>query len=726
MTATGFSGPLGGSDPIGKLKGALDPTLERLSGVTACLLPILKEMDWQGDMREIAEALPHFVDEIDLTHLRNTLLNLGYETHPAKTVLGRMDKRLVPCIFVEAETEETTVILSMTGKLAKVWRNGNLDTVDLRTAQLDGTAYYITKSGQENPLEAPHIMGWFGQVLGRFQRSAKMLFMITLVTNVIAILFPVFIMFIYDRVIRMQSSETLPFLLIGVLIFLGVDLALRYLRAKTIGYVAGRIDYVLGVKTFDRIFNLSPVYTERAAVSTQLARIKEFESIRDFFTGPLVNAAVELPFILLTVTAIGILAGPLAFVPLITLLGYVLVGMFMLPRSRQLKQESGHASSSRDDLLVETLLSNRTIKETSSEDLWEERYRLSSADACYTKQKFENHNAVMDAVSQALVMLSGVVVLAWGTHLVILQQLSVGALIATMILVWKALTPIQTGFLAYAKLDQIKRSLLQLNNLMALRPEGNLGKARLLLETPDGDIAFKNVSFRYGPDTDPALLQASFNVKKGHLVSFVGPNSSGKSTILKLLLGLYQAQGGALTIDGLDTRQIDPRDLRRKIGYAPQDVQFFYGTIEQNLRLSDPTVSDQRLREAVRQVGLLEVVEALPEGFQTRIGLGTSEDLAPGFLQRLNIARALVRDAPILLLDEPGQGLDDAGDQALVETLENLKGSRTILMVSHRPSHIRLSDHAVLLNRGMVEFEGNPEDALKLIFGRAKQANQAA
>ncbi len=388
--------------------------------------------------------------------------------------------------------------------------------------------------------------------------------------------------------------------------------------------------------------------------------------------------------------------------------------MIWLPTARQLTVESGKVSTEKEDLLVETLLNVRTIKELGAEDIWRDRYRLASAKAISSKRKSEVNSAVLDAVSHGLMMSSGIIILGLGTIGVLNGWLTIGALIASMILSWRILSPIQTAFLAYTKIDQIKRSLGQLNNLMMLQPEGNDGKSRLLFKNYDGDVVLNRVSFRYVADLDPALLGVSLKVPKNHMMTLMGPSGAGKSTILKLIAGLYLPQGGSVTIGGLDLRQVDPRDLRRKIAYVPQQPDIFYGTIAQNMRMADPLATDSILRTAAQQAGLLDLIEALPDGFQTRVGLGQHEDVAPGFMQRLSIARALVRDASILLLDEPAQALDFAGDASLVELLKSLKGKRTIVMVSHRPSHIRLSDSTVLLNRGVVEFAGAPDQALSL------------
>jgi ATP-binding cassette, subfamily C, bacterial LapB len=221
------------------------------------------------------------------------------------------------------------------------------------------------------------------------------------------------------------------------------------------------------------------------------------------------------------------------------------------------------------------------------------------------------------------------------------------------------------------------------------------------------------VSFRYSLNVDPALVGMEFTAKPGELIAITGPNGGGKSTLFKLLLGMYQPQAGSILIDGADLRQLDPIELRRLIGYAPQDAQFFRATISQNMRLAKPDATDTEIRQALDMAGALEEVLALPKGLEDRIGDGFSEQLPASLRQKLSLARAYLTGAPILLLDEPGAGLDDYGDQRFMQTLQALKGKSTVFFISHRPSHIKLADTVLIFDRGYLRAAGQPSDLFK-------------
>jgi ATP-binding cassette subfamily C protein/ATP-binding cassette subfamily C protein LapB len=241
----------------------------------------------------------------------------------------------------------------------------------------------------------------------------------------------------------------------------------------------------------------------------------------------------------------------------------------------------------------------------------------------------------------------------------------------------------------------------------------------------EGRISLNRVGLRYGKDCEPALMNINLNIPAGKMIALTGPNGAGKSSVLRLVQGLYQPQSGAVTIDGVDIRQLSPKLLRRAIACAPQKIDLFYGTIAQNLRLADGLATGDALRAAADEAGILDAILALPQQFDTRIGDSTTQSLPPGFLRQLTIARALVRKAPILLIDEPEAMLDEEGATVIQKMLERVRGKRTVVLISHRPSYIRLADFAVFIRGGNVEFGGTPDGAIAKLLGQAKHGKAA-
>lgn len=281
--------------------------------------------------------------------------------------------------------------------------------------------------------------------------------------------------------------------------------------------------------------------------------------------------------------------------------------------------------------------------------------------------------------------------------------MTVGALIAVMALTWRVLAPLQMGLVTLQRLDAMRQSLRQIDALLRLKPElQERATASVVQRVFRGALRLTRVSLRYRPDADPALLGVDLDVKPGEMIGFAGNSGAGKSTVLKVIAGLYQPQAGNVALDGLDIRQMSPSELRNAVTYAPQVRHLFYGTILQNLRLAAPTATEAAIRDALAEAGALEETLALPKGLETMLGDSETAGLPAGLLQRIALARVYLRPSAVLMLDEPGQWLDQAGDRALIEALKRRKGKQTILLVSHRPSHLALCDRVAVFDQGRI------------------------
>ena len=256
----------------------------------------------------------------------------------------------------------------------------------------------------------------------------------------------------------------------------------------------------------------------------------------------------------------------------------------------------------------------------------------------------------------------------------------------------------------------------QINQLMKIPVERTDFNNGLIVKDMKGDIQLDRVSFRYGVDQNPALLGVSFEILPGELVAIAGYTGSGKSTLLKMIAGMYTPQGGAIFIDSIDMRQLNVLELRRSIAYVPQDTKMFYGTIAQNLRLANGLATDADLHSAAEKAGVLEEILSFPEGFNTRLTDNASDKFPPGFLRSVSIARAFVSSSNIVLFDEPGASLDFESDTRFMNQLKAIKGQCTMIMVSHRPSHIRLADKVILMNQGSIQFAGAADEAISILM----------
>jgi len=686
------------------------------SPYAACIIPLLKELGWHNYARELLEALPHFSNHLELVDLRNVLVTLGYDSTPKETSIEAIKPELYPCLFISKDGD-VHVLLNRDGNEINSF-NAQTDTYEqVKSRSAKGTAYVFTDTHPSHGMTMQDTSdSWFYKLISRFRHQIFHLLAMTCLINFVALVVPLFIMVIYDKVIGTKSVDTLLYLVVGIAVLLVADLVLRYLRAQVIGSIAGRLDYLIGTETFRQLIFLPPVFTERSTVAAQLSRLKSFDSVRDFFTGPNAALTLEIPFAVLFIIVIAILAGWLAIIPVAVIVAYIVFGSFWLPYTSTKVMRSGIAKTNKQRMLMQSMDGRKEIKAIGGESVWWERFREMSGEAVMTSYSTFIASSVLNSISQSLMMAAGVATIGFGTLMVINGDMTIGALIATMALVWRVLTPLQGAFLSFFKFQQLKKSIAQINQLMRLKVEQHSGQSSLLLSQLEGHINVDRVSFRYGPEEDPALLGVSFEAKPGEMISICGDTGAGKSTLVKLISGMYRPQAGSFSIDDLDIRQLNAMDLRRAISYVPQITHMFYGTIAQNMRLNNILATDEDLHRAADEAGVLEDILSLPEGFDTRIGDNTHEHMPPGFLRALSMARAFVNPAQILLLDEPGTSLDDESDQRLIKQLNKLKGKRTIIMVSHRPSHIRIADKALLMEHGMVKFAGDPDTVIDMML----------
>jgi len=679
------------------------------SDLAACLLPLLKALNWKGNPRHVAEALPHFADDLDITGLRNVMATLNYSSRPERVRLNEIDSRLLPCLFL-GDTGGALVVRAVDAAGNFDVFDGSLDArTTLARPALKGTAFFFTLA---TPDAAPARGGWFRGVIDRFRPLFWQAFFVTLLLNLVSLATPLFVMTIYDRVIPSGSVSMLVSFAIGVVIALVSDAILRSIRARILAFVGARLDNIMGTNILQHILSLPPGFTERATIGAQIARVKDFEAVREFFTGPLATVAMEMPFAALYFFIIFILGGVLALVPVIATICFGILTWLVMPRIRKMVALASRAGARRQEFLIETLGKMRALKLNAGETIFLNRYREMSARAAMGGFNNGMFTVVVSTIGNILIVTAGMVTIAIGVLGVIDGNMTIGNLIAAMMLVWRVLSPLQIGMTLIQRLETVRSSINQIDGLMGLKPERDPKAMAAPLRNLKGKVVFSRVSLRYTNEADPALVGVSFEIEPGEVVAVTGRNGSGKSTILKLMLGLYSAQAGSIRIDNTDIRQIDPLELRHAIAYVPQVCNLFHGTITQNLRLASPTASDADIRWACEQADVWDEIMAQPKGMSTRIEERSSEHLPASFIQKLSLARGYLKRSPLMLFDEPVNGLDFDGDRTFLEAVETFRGQSTIIMVTHRPSHLKIADRILVFDSGYLRLAG-PADEVR-------------
>ncbi len=680
-----------------------------------CLAALLRSMQWRGTPRALITALPHVAETLDLAGLRAVMDNLEFSCHLWETSLGAIDNRLMPCLFLADDASAQVVLGRQEGRT--VLFNGETVSVGLaEDERVRGTAYLFRPREDHEALRADEQGSWSRRLIGRFRPLLLLLLVVTVLSTALALVPPLFIMAVFTVVAPTGDIGTEGALLVGVVMALGLDFFLRQLKSGLMAQVAGRLEYILGSSIFERILGLPAPSIERVSVGSQISRIKDLESLRDFFLGPMSFLMFEVPATLVFAVVLLLLAPPVLLVVAGGMLAFVVLGLITYGPQDRVSRHATRLAAERDEFLTETLKGLFTIRAAGAAGRWLTRYRELSGRAAMAEYRATRVSTVVGSIAQLLGMFMGVGAMVVTAHLVIQGELAGGAILAIMIIIWRMVGPVQNAFLSAPTFVRTLNSLRQVDKLMRLKPENEHRSRASARPTSQGAITLSRVSFRYTPEADPALLAVSLDVNPGELIAIAGPNGSGKSTILKLLLRTYMPQAGGIRLDGVDIRQLTVTDVRDQITYMPQRCEIFYGTIAQNLRLVHPTASDAELRWATDMANLTADIEALPEGFQTRISDTAGEQLALGFRQRLSLARTLLKPAAIVLLDEPGNGLDWEGEQALTRALQWLRGRATTLVVTHRPGHMRIADRVIYMEGGQVRAAAPFTDIESLIM----------
>ncbi|MEZ5936499.1 MAG: peptidase domain-containing ABC transporter [Alphaproteobacteria bacterium] len=700
--------------------------------LNACFCALLSALDPKAGLDGVIECLPRDELPFDLLGLLNATANYGYLSQTAKLRLSDIEKRLLPCLFLPIERgrpreDQAMVLLGVTDdadgdRLLSVYDGTAKTLIKLESddplALRLGRAYFFKAYREDldpSSKAARQASGrsWFSAVLGRFRSLLMQIMGIGLLLNMMALSTPIFIMMVYDRVIASQSTETLSFLVIGVLIAIATEAILRSIRSKSLAWLAARLDTIVNNTTFAQLVGLPPAAVERASVSSQIARIKTFESVRDFFSGSVFLSFLELPFVVVALLALAWIAGPLAVVPVIAAGLYGLTFFLLLGRVRNEMRHAAKASSARHRFVIETFEKIEGVRANGLTDRWAAMFRELSGRECVNSFKLYFLGVIGETAGHAISLLAATTTLGFGVFLVRDGAVTTGALVAAMILVWRILSPFQSLCMIVPRLEQLKNSIIQVNNLMDLEGESAANSSGGTLRKIKGHLAFQHVGFRYTLGQDALLGDLSFEARPGELVVITGSNGTGKSSVLKLARGLYQPQSGTVRLDGFDLRQLDMVRLRRQIAYVPQHPDLFSGSIADNLRLLAPAASDGELWQALEMLDAAAEVAALDGQLAAEIGQNRWM-MSSALPFRLSLARAFLQDARVMVIDElPNSLLNGAAGQTLKSLLIRQRGQRTILLAAHRADLLRLADKIALLRHGAPASVGPPD----MIFG---------
>lgn len=615
------------------------------------------------------------------------------------------------CAVLKEYKEQQVLLLPCENKGGEQWLN-----LDQLQEHYSGQAFFARprhslEQAQHRLL--PHITEWFRDSLKLSRWLYADALLASLLINLLGLMIPLFVMQTYDRVVPNQATATLWVLAIGLFIGSGFELLLRSLRSYLLDVAGKKTDIVLSATLFERITGMA-MHARPTSVGGFAQNIHDFQGLRDFLTAVTLTSLIDLPFTVLMLAIIGLLGGWLLVIPLVAFPITALFAYITQAKLREVIQQSMRLATERQALLIETLAGLETLKACNAQS--ECQHRWESTHGALTRLETHSRNLASIAMNGTLFLqqLAGVLTIIAGVYLIIAGQLTVGGLVACYMLGSRVMAPLGQIASLITRLQQVQITIKSTDAIMAMPQERQEDQRPLQYGAIKGDIDLRKVTFSYPGQSNPALSQVNLHIKPGEKIAIIGRSGSGKSTLARLLMGFYTPSDGQISMDGLDLRQLDIADLRQQIGYVAHDLPLLSGSLRDNLTLGARYVSDERMLEIATLTGVSELARNHPQGFDRPVG-ERGQLLSGGQRQMVLMARALLLDPSILLLDEPTSSLDNSSEDLLRARLQHWVSDKTLILITHRASLLSLVDRLIVLDGGQVMADGPKEAVIEAL-----------
>ena len=589
-----------------------------------------------------------------------------------------------------------------------------------------GQAFFIRPIARSDdragPAEIDTGRSWFWGALAKNKVIYGEVLAAGVMINIFGLAGSLFVMTVYDRVVPNNATETLWTLAIGVMVVYLFDFITKNLRSHFLDWAGRKADVEISASLFEQILGMT-MAARPASAGVLASKMREFESIRDFFTSATVVTLIDVPFIALYIGFIAIIGGPVAFVPLAAIPLILGVGLYLQKKLKKVISESLLESALKNALLFETFTGLETIKVQAAESYTQRNWEELSEKASHTSVKSREIATFAQNWAVFVQQMVSVWIVIVGVYLIADAQMSMGGLIACVILSGRAMAPLAQVAGLLTRMSQTNQSLDHLDEMMKAPVERPKNKHFISKDHFSGRIEFRNVVFHYPGQSMPALNDISFTINPGDRIGIIGAVGSGKTTIERLLLNLFAPDSGSVQIDGTDVRQIEPGDLRRNVGAVQQSPQLFYGSVRQNITMGHETASDRAVLRAAEMSGVLEFLAETSAGLDTPVG-ERGESLSGGQRQAIAIARALLYDPPVLIMDEPTASMDPASENRLRKRLAKLCEGKTTIVITHKGSMLPLVDKLILMDKGKVIAFGPRDEIIQNL--QARQYGSAA
>ncbi len=699
-----------------------------------CLVTVCQLHGVSASRASLSSGLPLNHEPLSLLLAERAAAKAGMSARLQRIALQALDPHSLPAVLILKDNQacvllgwdeaadgqrQARVLLPETGQGSVRLPAGELES---RYAGLTLFVRPHFRFDQRTPeLHSVKARHWFWSAVQAQRFVYRDVLCAAALVNLFAVAFPLFSMNVYDRVVPNHAVETLWALAAGMLLVLGADLFMRLLRSRFVDEASARVDVQISGGLMEKVLGMRLEHRPES-VGSFASNLRGFEQVRDFIASGTVAALIDLPFALIFLGVMLWISPWLALPVVAGFLVILLMGHLLQGRLHELAETTYRAQAQRNATLIESLTGIETIKSQGAQGViqakWERANQFLAATGVRMRRLSSGAMFGTNFVSQ----LVSVVIIIVGVYLIGERQLTMGALIACTTLASRALAPAGQIVGLLMQYQGVRTAMASLNQIMAKpveRPEGESFVQRPQLR---GDIEFRGVKFAYPNRTDAALDGLSFKIAAGERVALIGRVGSGKSTIHRLMMGLYRPTEGSVLLDGIDLRQLDPADLRRNVACVSQDVTLFYGSLRDNITFGQPYADDAALVAAAEVACMSDFVNRHPRGFDMMVG-ERGESLSGGQRQSVGLARAVLHNSPILLLDEPTSAMDFSTEAQITQRMSQFAAGKTVVLVTHRTSMLAMVDRVIVVDGGKIVADG-PRDRIMeaLASGRVAKA----
>mgnify|MGYP006092871545 CR=1 FL=1 len=687
----------------------VDDKIELEKSLISATILLLREYGIRKSGAAVRDAVDFSHQYVGPKEVVSSLSSLGFKASFGHLNIGNLADEFFPLIVFKKNGEALVVLnapvdgkIFITNPVSR--KKEELSEKDYKSEFSQYTIIVKELNDREKKERSGH---WFFSAFRKSKWIYVQVMIAAMVSNFLSLTTALFTMTVYDRVIPNGAFESLIALSIGVVIALGFDFLIKGLRASFVDTASKRADLEISRTLFGRILTLTPT-EQRQKTGAMAGTIREFETLREFFNSSTLVILIDLPFVFFFIYVISLIAGPVSYVFLTAVPLVIIVGLGIQPFLARITKGAVQSGMDKQAVLVETLNGLETVNATGSGKLMRKRYEDALDNQADGGNKIRALSMFIINFATSVQQYAQVAAIFFGVYLIVEGQITQGALIGAVILGGRTMGPLSQLANTLSRVNGALTAYRNLSKLIGKSFNSASSLSPISRSSLEGEIEFKNVSFKFEGAKQSIINNVSFKIPVGQKVALVGKMGSGKSTMSKLIAGMIEPTSGAILIDGIDVRQIDPADVRKNIGVMLQDSWLFSGTIRENIQMGFNEYDDEHVLEVCKVAGVDDFVGSHPKGYDLEIrerGIG----LSGGQKQTINLARSLLHKPEILLLDEPTSSMDQGTEQKVISALRQFCKDKTMLIVTHRNPILAMVDRIFVMENGNIITDQTPE-----------------